>query len=117
VILGDIREECSKLATNSSSYIVIASHGHAHDQVALQSMIEKEYKYIGVIGSRNKISKMFENLKNKGVDEELLKKVHSPIGLALGGNSPEDIALSIMAEIIMVKNEGQCITMREKIMK
>ena len=114
VILGDIKEECSKLETNSSSYIVIATHGHAHDQVALESLIRKDYKYIGVIGSKNKINTMFERMNNKGFKQEELAKVHSPIGLAIGGNSPEDIAVGILAEIIMVKNDGQGITMKEK---
>lgn len=114
VILGDIKEECIKLESNSSSFIVIASHGHAYDQVALESLIEKEYKYIGVIGSKNKISTMFKKMKNKGFSLEQLDKVHAPIGLAIGGNSPEDIAVGILAEIIMVKNKGQGISMKDK---
>lgn len=114
VVFGDIREECKKLETNSSTFIVIATHGHVHDQVALESLLDKTYRYIGVIGSRNKIKTMFDKMVKKGFDEELIGKVHSPIGLALGGNSPEDIAVSILAEIIMVKNDGECMTMKDK---
>ena len=117
VIRGDIKEECSKLETNSNFYIVISTHGHAHDQVALESLINKTYKYIGVIGSKHKIITMFENMIDKGFDHEKLDKVHSPIGLAIGGNSPEDIAVGILAEMIMVKNKGQGLTMKEKKMK
>ncbi len=117
MIYGDIGEECEKLSTNSSTFVVVATHGHVHDQLAVESMLRKEYRYLGVIGSRNKIKTMFKSMVEKGYEEELIKGVHSPIGLALGGNSPEDIAVSILAEIIMVKNQGQCITMKEKIMK
>lgn len=114
VIYGDIDEECEKLPTNSNTFIVVATHGHVHDQIAVESTIRKDYRYLGAIGSRNKIKTMFGSMIEKGFEEELINGVHSPIGLALGGNSPEDIAVSIMAEIIMVKNDGQGITMKDK---
>lgn len=114
IVLGDIAEKCGQQSVNSSSYIVVATHGHVHDQIAVESLIGKDYKYLGVIGSKNKIKTMFSNMIEKGFDEEEINKIHAPIGLALGGNSPEDIAVSIMAEIIMIKNQGQPITMKDK---
>lgn len=117
IILGDIETECKNINTNTNSYIVITTHGHIHDEAALQSFINKEYKYLGVIGSRNKVNTMFNNLEQKGISRELLDKVYSPIGLNLGGNSPEDIAISIMAEIIMIKNNGRPEHMKDRVKK
>lgn len=114
VILGDMKDECKKLKTNTNSYIVITTHGHAHDEDALEGIIRKQYKYLGVIGSRKKVDSMFSNLENKGVDRALIDGVYSPIGLNLGGNSPEEIALSIMAEIVMIKNGGTSEHMKDR---
>lgn len=105
--IGDIGEECGKLSfAPESTYVVIATHGHKCDEVALYHLIQKNPKYIGVIGSRKKVGIMMENLRQKGIPKEKLDTVYSPIGIALGGGQPAEVALSIMSEILLERNEG-----------
>lgn len=87
----------------NNSYVVIVSPQHLGDEVALKSVINKNVKYIGMMGSKKKIKTIFDNLIDSGIDKELLKKVHSPIGLEIGAQTPDEIAISIAAEIIKVK--------------
>ena len=86
------------------TFVVVASHGHANDAAALAGVIHKDVSYIGMIGSSKKIKALFEKLSGKGVTMEQLEAVYTPIGLDLGGETPEEIALSIMSEILMIKN-------------
>lgn len=72
------------------------------DDIALKELIHKEYAYMGMIGSKNKIRRVFEQLENEGIQRELLDKVHTPIGLAIGAETPEEIAISVIAEIISI---------------
>ena len=105
--VGDIGEECENLSfAPESTYVVIATRGHKCDEVALYHLIQKNPKYIGVIGSRNKVAVMMENLRQKGIPQEKLDAVFSPIGIALGGGQPAEVALSIISEILLVRNEG-----------
>jgi xanthine dehydrogenase accessory factor len=85
-------------------YIVIMTFGYRTDAIALQSLINKKVKYFGVLGSRNKMLKMFEELKEKGISASSLKQLHAPIGIPIKSQTPEEIAVSIAAEIIQVKN-------------
>ncbi|MFB3055834.1 MAG: XdhC family protein, partial [Ignavibacteriaceae bacterium] len=74
------------------------------DSATLKSVINKNVKYIGLMGSKRKIKSIFELLRKDGVDEQLFDRVHTPIGLEIEADSPEEIAISIAAEIIKVKN-------------
>jgi xanthine dehydrogenase accessory factor len=93
----------AKLKIVPDSYIVIVTHGHAHDQEVLELALKTPAKYIGMIGSRNKVRSLFNNLAAKGVDKKALDQVHSPIGLEIYAETPEEIAISILAEIIKVR--------------
>ena len=115
VIVGDIGDECEKLAfAPDSTYVVIATRGHKCDEIALYHLIQKEPRYIGVIGSRNKVKVMMGNLLEKGISQQLLDAVYSPIGLALGGGQPAEVALSIISEILLVKNGGSLAHMKSR---
>lgn len=115
VIIGDYNEIINSLDTNSSStYIVITTHGHRYDEDSLYACMSKDYKYIGVIGSAIKVKKMMQNLEGKGIPKEKLEKVYSPIGICLGGNSPAEVALSIIAEINLCKYNGKLEHMKKK---
>lgn len=103
-IADDYSNVFSPIAINKFSYIVIVTRGHAHDQTVLEWAITTNAEYIGMIGSRNKIRKVYDNLIAKGVKEEDLKRVHAPIGLDIKAETPEEIAVSIMAEIIRVRH-------------
>ena len=113
--VGDIADECSKLRfAPESTYVVIATRGHKCDEAALYHLIQKNPKYIGVIGSRNKVAVMMENLRQRGIPQEKLDAVYSPIGIALGGGQPAEVALSIISEILLVRNEGTLAHMKSR---
>ncbi len=113
IFVGDIGAECEKLSISpSTTYVVIATRGHKCDEAALYHMIQKDPKYLGVIGSRNKVSVMMSSLKEKGIPQEKLDAVYTPIGIALGGGQPAEIAVSIISEILLVKNGGRLAHMK-----
>lgn len=88
------------------TYVVLTTRGVTVDVEGLPAIMEASPAYIGVIGSKRRWTTTYKQLLEKGVDEELLRKVHSPIGLELNAETPEEIAVSIMAEIIMLRNQG-----------
>ena len=80
---------------------VIVTRGHAGDKVCLKQILEHgKYSYVGMIGSRTKNGKVFDDLRHEGILEERIKEVHAPIGLPIGGQTPAEIAVSISAELI-----------------
>ncbi|MBL7128942.1 MAG: XdhC family protein [Ignavibacteria bacterium] len=87
-----------------SNYVVIMTPSHRADEIALKQLIHKKLAYLGMMGSSRKVEEVFNNLKEAGITEEKLKKVHAPIGFPIKSNTPEEIAISIAAEIIQVKN-------------
>ena len=104
-IAEDITSVTQRLDINSSSYIVIVTRGHQKDTQVLQWAVTTPAGYIGMIGSKRKIKMSFTYLKTKGITQEQLDRVHSPIGLPIGAETPEEIAVSIMAEIIQVRHQ------------
>lgn len=85
-------------------YVVLMSFGYRTDKVILKRLIGREYNYLGMMGSKAKVEVLFEELKQEGVGEELIRQVYSPIGLPIHSKTPEEIAISILAELIQVKN-------------
>jgi xanthine dehydrogenase accessory factor len=104
----------AQLDLEPGAYFVIATFGHMHDGEALYAALQKQAAYIGMIGSRSKVGKLFETLMERGVTAEQLASVYSPIGLDIGGETPEEVAISIMAEILKVKYGASGRHMREK---
>ncbi len=90
--------------SDPNTYYVIVTRGHRDDNLCLKTILDKPYTYCGMIGSRSKIKVVFDDLLSRGYSEEKLKTVHSPIGLPIGANTPEEIAVCIVAEMIQVKN-------------
>ena len=98
----------NKLTINSSTYVVIVTKGHQHDEEVLSSVIHCDARYIGMIGSKTKNNLIFQHLREKGITEEKIKKIYTPIGINIGAQTPEEIAVSIIAEIIQIKrNKAQ----------
>jgi len=87
------------------SYVVIMTYGHLADEKVLGQLAGKKLRYLGLLGSPAKNALIFANLKKKGITAAMLKKVHAPVGLPIHSHTPEEIAISIAAEIIQVKNE------------
>ncbi len=90
---------------NSDTWFVIVTRGHRYDTVCLEAALQKPHAYIGMMGSRRRTAIVKENLEQKGYSHDLLESVYTPIGLKIKAETPEEIAISIMAEIIQVKNE------------
>lgn len=105
IFAEDFSEVFSKLKINRSSYIVIVTRGHKFDEKVLEWAVNTEANYIGMIGSGKKKEVVFSNLQSKGISKELLEDVHAPIGLNIHAETPEEIAVSIMAEIIKVRRK------------
>jgi xanthine dehydrogenase accessory factor len=87
-----------------NTYIAIMTFGHAFDQYVLEKVIDKDVKYLGMMGSQSKVKAVFANLKEKDIKPELFDAVHAPIGLDIKSNTPEEIAVSIAGEIIKIRN-------------
>lgn len=87
------------------AYYVIVTRGHKDDRLCLEKILGTQCSYIGMIGSRKKVKKTYEMLTEEGFSEELLKTVHAPVGLDIGAETPAEIAVSILAEIISEKNK------------
>ena len=106
VYSGDIHNIINDIDINDNTYIVIATRNYEGDLVSLRSVINRNPKYIGMIGSMKKWVKVKETLISENIKEEKLKKVYAPIGINISSNSVEEIAFGIMAEILLVKNNG-----------
>jgi xanthine dehydrogenase accessory factor len=99
---SDYRENLPSL--DGDCYVVIVTRSHVHDQPVLEQAVKEDCAYIGMIGSRAKIAKVFSSLEESGVDRTVLERVHAPIGLDIKGEGPYEIAVSILAELIAAKN-------------
>ena len=93
-----------RVTGDDDSWFVIVTRGHRYDTECLECILRKKHAYVGMMGSRRRVAIVKEQLAEKGVNQELLDSVHTPIGLKIGAETPEEIAVSIMAEIIQVKN-------------
>ncbi len=113
LVLGNIKENLQKYPIDDNSYIVVVTRGHAYDEEALEAVVNSNAKYIGAMGSKRKVITMMSSLKEKGISEESLNKIYAPIGLKISGGSPEDIALSILTEIQLIRNDGELIHMKD----
>ena len=87
-----------------TSYAVIVTRGHTHDLDALRALASAQLRYVGLIGSRAKVKRIYDELRREGMSPEALRAVHAPIGLDIGAITPQEIAVSILAELIAVKH-------------
>ena len=99
----DFAKAFSNLKIGKSGYIVIVTYGHSGDEVVLEGALKTKARYIGMIGSKTKNKVVFSHLLTKGFSQELLDRVHAPIGLAINAQTPDEIAVSILAEMIKVR--------------
>ena len=94
-----------KVDPDEQAYMVIVTRGHMHDYTVLKQLLNTDTRYIGMIGSRRKRDIIYRQLKQDGYTQGELDRVHAPIGLAIGAETPEEIAVSIVAEMIAVRAE------------
>ncbi len=103
---GDIPQTIRELEPDESSWIVIVTRGHHLDTDALRAALETNAAYVGMIGSPSKVKRIFKDLLKEGIPAERLARVHAPIGLDLGAETPDEIALSIAAEMVMLRRKA-----------
>jgi xanthine dehydrogenase accessory factor len=107
VLVGDMAETLRGIEITPQTYIVLITRGHQFDEPCLREVIHSPAKYIGMIGSRRRIKACFIRFRDEeGIPEQLLKRVYAPIGLDIKAESPEEIALSIIAEMVNVRRAG-----------
>ena len=103
VVVDDIPGWVARAALPASAFVVVLTRGHRQDYDAMRALAGRELRYVGLIGSRSKVARLFERLVAEGVSGEWLQTVRAPVGLDIGAVSPEEIAVSILAEIVAVR--------------
>jgi len=106
LLAEDFIEALRSLKITPAAHLVIVTRGHKHDEMCLREVIDRPARYIGMIGSRRRATTIREHLRREGVPAESLRRVQAPIGLDIGAQSPEEIALAILAEIVLVRRGG-----------
>jgi xanthine dehydrogenase accessory factor len=106
-IYSTYEDAFEKIRPNSSSYLVIITRGHKDDMRVLAWALGTEAKYIGMIGSKRKVIAVYKALEKEGLSAEHFDRVHAPVGLEIGALTPEEIAVSIAAELIAVRRNAQ----------
>jgi xanthine dehydrogenase accessory factor len=106
VIAEDFTIALRELHFSPATYAVVITRGHEHDVECLFEILKMETQYVGLIGSRRRVRLVLEMLGKEGFSQKRLKEVFTPIGLPIGAESPEEIALSIMSELVCVRRKG-----------
>lgn len=104
VVIGNYDELTKNLQSDENTYFFIITQGHSSDEVCLENIIEKPFAYIGMIGSRHRVKHYHKRFLSKGFTEEQWQKIHTPIGIRIKAKTPFEIAISIIAEVIDIKN-------------
>jgi xanthine dehydrogenase accessory factor len=93
-VVSGYEEVKQKIQPGDDHYVVIMTFGYRTDDIALRALIEKDFKYLGLLGSKSKITKMFDDYRKEGIAGDLLERVHTPLGLPIKSQTPEEIAVS-----------------------
>jgi xanthine dehydrogenase accessory factor len=102
---GDLAEQLAQLEITPQTHIVIVSRAHTLDTQILGAIIGKPAAYIGMLGSKRRVLTVMDMLKKKGASKESLERVHAPIGIEINAETPQEIAVSIMAEVIQATRQ------------
>ena len=105
IMIEDYTALAYHIASGRNQYVVIMTFGYRTDDIALRSLLDKTFSYIGVLGSKKKMEKLFADFRKDGISDSVLQRIHTPVGLDIKSQTPEEIAVSIAAEIITVKNQ------------
>ena len=103
IIVAPIADWLHAANLPSSAYVVIVTRGHQNDLDSLRALAARDLRYIGLIGSRAKVTRIYDALIAEGLPVECLRRVHAPIGLNIGAVTPAEIAVSILAQLIAVR--------------
>lgn len=106
IVVEDFTRAFDKVRIDDHSYLVIVTRGHRHDGIVLEQAVQTEARYIGMIGSKRKTMTLLQDLRDKGVAQERLDRVYAPIGVSIGAVTAEEIALSIVSELVKIRRRG-----------
>ena len=104
IVVDTIPDALARINWPANSFLVVVTRGHRHDLDALRAAAGRSFRYVGMIGSRAKVQRIFDELLATGCPAEWLHAVHAPIGLDIGAVTPAEIAVSILAELVAVRN-------------
>ena len=111
-LVSEYRDGIKTLVTNANTFVIVATRGHRHDDDAVAASLSTQASYVGLVGSKRKAILIFEKLISEGFSEKQINSVHSPIGLNIGARTPEEIAVSIMSEILSFRFGGPGTSMK-----
>ncbi len=106
VVVCDFHDVLTAVQLDADTYVVIATRGHQHDVVLAGQLVPKALRYLGMLGSRRKVALTAKVLREWGIPDEAIDGVHAPVGLSIGADTPEEIAVSVVAEMISVRRAG-----------
>lgn len=104
IIVGDFHDAFKCLDFTGNEYVVILTRSHEYDAEVLGECLKEPAKYIGMIGSWRKVKIILDHMREKGFSSEVLERIHAPIGISINAETPEEIAISIVAELVSVRN-------------
>ncbi len=107
IVTGDFKQVLDTFDLNSNDFVVIAHGEPEHDYAALKSVMNKKPAYVGLLGSRTKTAILTQRLRDQGINDAQLRRLHAPLGLDIGAETPEEIGISILAQIIENKRKPQ----------
>ncbi len=110
IVVSEFEKCFERLPINKESYLVIVTRGHLYDGFVLEQAAKTNARYVGMIGSRKKIRTLYQNLMKSGIPKETLDKVYAPIGIDINSETPEEIAVSIVAQLIKIRGESPPLT-------
>ena len=105
-LLNDYSELNSLISSGHDQFVVVMTFGYRTDAIVVKALLGRDFRYFGLLGSSKKIKKLLADLKTEGFSQERLNTIHAPVGLPINSQTPEEIAISIAAEIIQIKNGG-----------
>jgi len=103
----DYEDIADHVEEGDRSWVVIMTYGHEHDAVVVRQLTGKPLRYLGLMGSASKVKQMFARFQEEGISADQLERVSAPIGLPIGSHTPEEIAISIAAEIVQLRNRSE----------
>ena len=105
ILVESFYDVFNHLKFTGTEFIVIVTRGHQYDRDVLKESLKKETRYVGMIGSKRKVKMVLEHMKEIGLDPEAVDRVYSPIGLSINAETPQEIAVSIVGELVKVRRE------------
>jgi xanthine dehydrogenase accessory factor len=115
IIAADFGGTLRDFPLTAATYVVIITRAHTYDEESLRLILDKPAAYIGMIGSRRRVQTVLRTLTSEGYDRERLSAIHAPIGLDIGSETPEEIALAIIAEVVTVRRGGTGVPLSKQI--